>query len=142
MSTSVEPLSNDDHARLTRLVVELVWRIDHGRADTAHELFTEAGEMVLGPAEIRGRDQLMAWGAERSGLDRLTRHVCTNSRFLMTGPDSAVGDTLLTVYLHDGDGSAVAQPMVVGEYHDEFARVDGRWLFTSRRMERLFEAPG
>jgi hypothetical protein len=40
-------VSEDDHIALTRLVTELVWRIDHGRADEVDELFTNDGEMTL-----------------------------------------------------------------------------------------------
>jgi hypothetical protein len=140
MTDKPQPLSNDDHASLTRLVLELVWRIDHGQADTAHELFTEDGEMVLGPNEMRGRADIVAWGAERSRADRVTRHVCTNSRFVAIGADRAAGNTVVAVYLHDGPGQGVAQPMTVGEYRDEFIRQGGGWRFTSRHIDRLFQA--
>jgi len=36
-------VSDADHVELERLVTEAVWRVDEGRADTLHELFTDDG---------------------------------------------------------------------------------------------------
>jgi hypothetical protein len=36
-------VSDADHLALTRLVVEIAWRIDHGRANTVWELFVPEG---------------------------------------------------------------------------------------------------
>jgi hypothetical protein len=42
--TVPEQLVDDiDHMQLTRLVTEVAWRIDHGKADTVHELFVDDG---------------------------------------------------------------------------------------------------
>ena len=36
-----EPLVGEtDHVQLARLVTEVSWQIDHGQADTVHDLFT------------------------------------------------------------------------------------------------------
>jgi hypothetical protein len=53
--TAEQPVSDTDYIQLDRLVIEAVWRIDLGRADTYHELFVEDGELILPPTTDRGR---------------------------------------------------------------------------------------
>lgn len=140
--TTTEPLSLDDRDALGRLVVELTWRIDHGHADKAHELFAEDGTLALGPTALQGRDELIAWGRERSAQDRRTRHQLGPSRFTATGPGRAEGSTGFTVYMQDGPGPGSTVPMAVGDYHDHFVLDSGGWRFASRKSEVLFSAPG
>jgi hypothetical protein len=59
-------------------------------------------------------------------------------RFIERGNARATGSTLLTVFMHDGDGRGPAIPAVVGEDTDEFIRTDVGWRFASRRFEALF----
>jgi hypothetical protein len=134
-------LTDADQLELTRLVTELVWRIDHGRADTAADLFTGDGEMVLGPAAMHGRDEIEAWGRQRAVVHYTTRHVCTNLRFEASGDDAATGTTVVTVYRHTGDGPRDTWALTVGEYTDQFVRTPAGWRFRSRRIEQLFTAP-
>ena len=67
-----------------------------------------------------------------------TRHICSGMRFIHRGNDQATGSTLLTVFMHDGDGRGPAVPAVVGEDTDEFVRTDVGWRFASRTFETLF----
>jgi hypothetical protein len=133
-------LNVEDRAELEALVVEIAWRIDHRKADTVYELFTEDGTMTLGPQAMRGRNELIEWGTARSDAGRTTRHVCTNLRFAGTGPDRAEGTVIATVFLHDGDGVGSSMPFTVGEYHDEYVRGPDGWRFSSRAMEIVFSA--
>ena len=43
---SVQLVSDADHVALSRLVVEISWRIDHGQADTVWELLVPDGVLV------------------------------------------------------------------------------------------------
>jgi hypothetical protein len=134
-------VSDADHVQLARLVTELSWRIDHGRADTVHELFAEDGVMHLGESPLSGRKAIGDWG--RNLVDEPTypgiRHVATNMRFAAEGDDAAVGTTLLTAYLDQGDGWARTLPFMVGEDEDRFVRTDQGWRFASRRWHPLFD---
>jgi len=131
-------VSEDDHIALTRLVTELVWRIDHGRADEVDELFTNDGEMTLGPTSLHGRSELKEWGRARNGSSSRTHHVCTNMRFVRTGDDQAEGTTILTVYQAVAASTNQAIPAVVGEYQDRFVRTTESWRFVSRRSAPTF----
>ncbi|MFC8827488.1 nuclear transport factor 2 family protein [Streptomyces sp. NPDC057137] len=132
-----QPAGAADHFALTRLLTETAWRIDHGRADTVWELFTEDGEMLLGGTALRGRDAIRRWGAER-GAAR-TRHVHTNMRFDLTGENTAEGVCVLTVYMDDGrDGAA---PFAVNEETGRYVRTEDGWRFASRVSDVLFGGP-
>jgi len=62
---TVEQLvSESDHVQLSRLVNEHAWRADNGRADTIHELYTDDGELSLGPSALRGREAILDWGRQ------------------------------------------------------------------------------
>jgi len=54
------------------------------------------------------------------------------------GDGRATGSTLLTVFIHEGDGRGPSIPSVVGEDTDEFVRIKAGWRFVSRTFEVLF----
>jgi SnoaL-like domain len=59
-------------------------------------------------------------------------------RFVDRGDGRATGSTMLTVFMHDGEGRGPAVPAVVGEDTDEFVRTDAGWRFASRTFETVF----
>lgn len=67
-----------------------------------------------------------------------TRHICSGMRFVDGGGGKATGCTMLTVFMHEGDGRGPAVPAVVGEDTDEFIRTDAGWRFVSRTFATLF----
>lgn len=140
-ATAAEQLVGEtDNAQLSRLVNEHAWRVDNGRADTAHELYIDDGELTLPPETLRGRDALRAWG--RQIVDntpwRTIRHVCGNMRFVYDGDDAAIGTTVLTVFMVAGEQASTTVPFSVGEDHDRFVRTEQGWRFASRRWVELF----
>jgi hypothetical protein len=64
-------LSDADHVALSRLVAEISWRIDHGKADTVWELFVPDGVLDTGGTPLAGHQAIREWG--RSGGARLSR---------------------------------------------------------------------
>ena len=134
-----EPLVSDAvHITLSRLVVEIAWRIDHGRADTVWELFVPDGVLNSSGTPLVGHDAIREWGRARVASTARTRHICSGMRFVDRGTDRATGSTLLTVFMHDGDGRGPAVPAVVGEDTDEFIRTDAGWRLVARTFETLF----
>ena len=77
-------------------------------------------------------------GAERAASAVRTRHIISGMRFTDGGDGRARGSTLLTVFIHEGDGRGPAIPSVVGEDTDEFVRTEAGWRFLSRTFEVLF----
>jgi hypothetical protein len=131
-------VSDADHLALSRLVEEISWRIDHGRADSVWELFVPDGVLATSGAPLVGQDAIRTWGAARVASAARTRHIISGMRFTDGGDGHATGSTLLTVFIHEGDGRGAAIPSVVGEGADEFVRTDVGWRFVSRTFEVLF----
>jgi hypothetical protein len=131
-------VSDADHLALSRLVEEISWRIDHGRADSVWELFVPDGVLATSGAPLVGHDAIRAWGTARVASAARTRHIVSGMRFTDGGDGRATGSTLLTVFIHEGDGPGPAIPSVVGEDTDEFVRTDAGWRFVSRTFEVLF----
>jgi SnoaL-like domain len=140
VTTSDQLVSDADHVELCRLVIELSWGTDNGRADTLHELWAEDGELDLGSTILRGREAIAEWGRHlvESPPWRTIHHVCGNMRFVTDGPDAAVGSTMLIVFM-DADGTRSSVPWNVGEDHDRFVRTEHGWRFVSRRWVELYE---
>jgi hypothetical protein len=131
-------VSDADHLSLSRLVVEIAWRIDHSQADRVWELFVVDGVLDTGGTPLVGHDAIRDWGRGRVASTVQTRHICSGMRFTDRGSGRATGSTLLTVFMHDGDGRGPALPVVIGEDTDEFVRANGGWRFASRTFETLF----
>jgi hypothetical protein len=131
-------VSDADHLALSRLVEEVSWRIDHGRADSVWELFVADGVLATSGTPLVGHDAIRAWGQVRVASAARTRHIVSGMRFTGGGDGRAMGSTLLTVFIHEGDVRGPAVPSVVGEDTDEFVRTDAGWRFDSRTFEVLF----
>lgn len=135
---SEQLVSDADHVSLSRLVVEIAWRIDHGQAHRVWELFVADGVLDTSDTPLVGHDAIRNWGRERDASALRTRHICSGMRFTDRGNRRATGNTLLTVFMHEGEGLGPAVPAVVGEDTDEFVRTDAGWRFASRKFETLF----
>jgi hypothetical protein len=96
-------VSEADHLQLSCLVTEHAWRVDHGRADTVHELYAEDGALDVG-TPLRGRQAIHEWGRRLVEVPpwRSIRHVCGNMRFVADGVGAAEGTTILTVFMVAG----------------------------------------
>ena len=70
-------VSDADHVSLSRLVVELSWRIDHGQADRVWELFVADGVLDTSGTPLVGHDAIREWGRGRVASTVRTRHICS-----------------------------------------------------------------
>src|SRR5262249_59665941 len=91
-------VSDADHLALSRLVVEIAWRIDHGQADTVWELFVPDGILNSSGTPLVGHDAIREWGRARVASAVRSRHICSGMRFIDGGAGKATGSTLLTVF--------------------------------------------
>jgi hypothetical protein len=78
-------VSDADHLTLSRLVVEIAWRIDHGQADTIWELFVPDGVLNSSGTPLAGHDAIRDWGRARVASTVRTRHICSGMRFIDRG---------------------------------------------------------
>ncbi len=127
-----------------RLQVTYALTADCGDADGFTALFTEDAAIHIPeypPFEGRAAIHDSLLGLAGTGVTM--RHIVTNQRVTMTGPDSATGICYLIVYNNpdpaDENGIPdMRPPSTVGEYRDEFIRAAGEWRFRERRLTRVF----
>jgi len=138
--TAEKHVSESDYLKLSRLVIEHTFRADNGRSDTLHELYAENGELILPDITLSGRKAIREWGQRmvENAPWRVIRHVCGNMRFVSTGPDTAEGVVVLTVFMVSGQDAATTLPLTVGEDHDRYIRTEEGWKFVSRNWVELF----
>lgn len=143
-SSSLPALVSDaDHVELSRLLVELNWRLDNHQAGALHELVTDDIVFQIGDEPVVGRDALKAWGEWFDETDPLPgiRHSLSNPRFVSNGPDRATGTVLVTAFFVPADGVekiTATVPYAVGEDHDSYVRTSEGWRLASRRWSQLF----
>ena len=129
----------NDVDAVVALVHEYAYRLDRGDLDGVAALFTHA--------ELRStrHDRVRRGAAEAreiyepvilydDGTPR-TMHQLTNVTVTVDG-DTARARSYFTVLQVTALG---LHPILAGEYHDRFARIDGHWEFTERVFDpRLF----
>lgn len=136
-------------AELEELVVENAYLLDRGRFAELIDLYTDDCEVFrpLPPftggeeESIRGRAALAesyagpAWPKS----PRTMRHVVTNLRLGDVSERKVTATVTLIGYRYEGAGVSAAQPMMVGDYEDEYRRGDdGRWRIHRRRVVIAF----
>ena len=124
-------------AAIERLIADHAELLDHARWHEVAELYTEDGRLEgVGPRPLVGHDAFHAWAAKRAeNSARRTHHQCTNIRVDLTAEDKAVGTVMLVLHVFDEnqpEKGVVTE--AVGEYLDDYLKIDGRWRFTRRRL--------
>jgi SnoaL-like domain len=128
-----------DAESITALIHEYARRLDAGDLEGVARLFEHA-ELGSTRHERRLRGAVQA----RTNYDRViiyddgtpqTLHQITNVTVLVDGA-TASARSCFTVLQVTGQG---LHPILAGEYHDRFGRIDGGWWFTERIFDpRLF----
>jgi len=120
-----------------RIVHALALHTDRGEYDLALALFTEDAVMERDGEQFVGMAALRAAYASRP-MNRLTRHVISNTLVRSTGPDSAEATSYVTVYrvalppTKHVPPYPVTGPDVLGEHHDTFRRTEAGWRLSAR----------
>lgn len=127
----------EDHRQIERLVHLYAYYLDDGRFTELGELFADA-DLYVGSDLVARRDPATVtalWQRyvriHANGTPR-THHIATNLIVDDLGPDCARAHSYVLVVQHTG--SFPLQPITAGDYLDKFARKDGRWRFTQRRI--------
>jgi hypothetical protein len=126
----------ETRAEIEQLISELLYRLDHNLANTTWELYTEDAvtEGPLGP--MNGREAIKAWGAKRATQTNVVgRHFIGGIRLAWDG-DQLTGTV---AYLTFRDAAEdVLKPASVGEFREQYRKVDGEWRFARREIVPVF----
>jgi hypothetical protein len=108
------------------------------------ELFADDAAITLPEyPTFSGLDAIMTGQAEWRKTGILMRHVCTNFTIDVKDAAHAEGLCYLMVFyggVQASDATEVVPttPISLGEFQDRFVNQDGRWLFQSRTLRRIF----
>ena len=131
----------------TRLCHDFAWTVDAVQYRAFVALFTPDGVFERAGQASRGADYILMFLDTRP-LNRMTRHVCSNIRIDMTGPDTAKGTSTALMFqapmAQAAEGSAdvpgsltAAVPWVV-DYLDYYALTAAGWKFKHRQTHIVF----
>lgn len=124
------PLTLEDRMEILDLAARYSHASDHGDGAALAETFTEDG-IFEGAGEPRqGRAAHLAATNALGASGLVIRHFTSNP--VIEGDGDAA--TML-LYVEVKNLADPSTPMLVGRYHDELRRVDGRWRFARRRVE-------
>lgn len=122
----------EDLLEIHQLFVDYGAHLDAGRFDEYAALFSEDGEISMGPlGRAKGREEirtLMAGTLE--GRVGESYHIISSPVVQLEG-DEATSEVMWTVIHRDSDG----QPRLTmcGRHRDRLVREDGRWRFARRK---------
>lgn len=132
-------MTADDYFAIQNLIYRYCDRIDRGDFAGIAQLFAHAEIQVPAlPAPVRGVAAIEAMYTQftrvypETGTPR-TRHVTSNVIIEPDGADAALAQSYVLV--HQATDVLPLQPIIGGRYYDRFAKTEGAWRFTARRME-------
>ena len=141
-----------DRAEIEDLLSRYLFAMDYNDFDTYAETFTEDATLEFAPGSVTGRDNIRAAAkgfkervagiyVDVDGKPAVLRHVLCHSTIRVEG-DKAWHTGFWFECANDGPRNAHGRltPTLgtFGIYEDELQRVDGRWLFSFRRILNEF----
>jgi 3-phenylpropionate/cinnamic acid dioxygenase small subunit len=120
----------EDLEEIRQLFVDYGFLLDRGDYAAYAQLFSEDGELKLGPiGRAQGRLEIEAM-MTRVGGAGASLHLITSPMITLDG-DQAAARVMWTVINRAEDGTPFLG--MVGHHEDELVREGGRWRFRSRR---------
>lgn len=127
----------EDYFAIQNLVFRYAYHLDRGELAEMATLFAHADvylspehdAICSNPAAIATafRDFLQLY----DGIPR-TRHITSNLIIESDGPARATASSYVMVFQQTN--SLPLQPIIGGDYHDTFEKMEGTWRFVERRM--------
>jgi hypothetical protein len=132
--TNEKQVSNEVYIELSRLMIEIAYRIDNLKASTLYELCTEDAELYIGFDPIIGCEAIKEWGEKFDKADQLhgIRHMCGNFRFTEDSKYTVKGISLLTAFYSEKSQSQSTVPFAFGEDQDTFVKTKDGWKLKKR----------
>jgi SnoaL-like domain len=137
----------EDHLRCerecTRLCMDFAWTVDLQKYDAFVALFAQDGVFERAGQPCVGHPAIRAFLDARPA-DRVTRHVCTNTRIDMTGSHAATGSCSAMMY-HAPLAKDAQLPLpvfspVIVDYADDYVLTQDGWKFKYRKTFIVFQS--
>lgn len=125
-----------DEQAIRNLLFRYMDATDAGDFETRAELFAHATVWFPEPIGARHGAEVAELFKSRQRLyDGIPRTTHLSTNVIIEIDDDARGATVQSRYLVlQETPDFPLQPIIVGRYHDRFARVDGTWRFAERRF--------
>lgn len=132
-----------DRAEIEDLMARYLFALDYGDFDSYAATFAEDGEIEYASGTAKGRDNVVATikgfkeriakvYTDDDGNPAVLRHVLAHTAMRIEG-DEAWVTAFWYEMANDGPGKSLKMG-TFGIYEDELRRIDGRWLFSKRRI--------
>lgn len=136
-----------DRAEIKDLIARYLFAMDYHDADAYAECFTQDGVLDYAMGRLEGREAIRSEALvfktkvgeifkDWQGQPAKLRHAICQHAIRIEG-DRAWNTGLWFEMTNGGPEGSLALPSF-GTYEDELARVDGRWLFTRRKIYNEF----
>lgn len=133
MSSLEERLQRlEDRDAIHQLFVDYGRHLDAGDIDAYAALFTEDGEVMLGPmGRVQGRSEIHALMSKvLTGKVGSAFHIISSPRVELAG-DTATSEVMWTVLQRDAEGKPKLTSL--GRHVDQLRKEDGVWRIAQRR---------
>ena len=131
------PTALEDKDAIREVLAEYCFRLDGGRYDDMAALFVEDGTWETAFGKGTGRAAIAGLARDiraRAGENRPRAvHLVTNIAITLDGAQAEVRSNW-TVVQNSPEGPKIGSG---GAYADQMAKLDGRWLFRYRKIDRF-----
>ena len=136
-----------DRAEIEDLMARYLFALDYNDLDSFIQMFTDDAEFEFARGRVAGKDNILAavqgfkkrigeHYKDEDGNPAVLRHVLAHTAIRVEG-DRAWTRAQWFEMANDGPGKSLKMG-TFGIYEDQLAKVDGRWLFTERRILNEF----
>ena len=130
---------------LERLNADFIYFLDNNEINPLVSLFTDDAHYSHGARVTTGQAELLKlFGKRLVDEARVSRHLQTGLRINFESETNATGTSVCLTFA--GNGSPPfqgADPLLIADFDDKYlCNEQGIWQINSRKIHRIFEAPG
>jgi hypothetical protein len=123
----------------THLVHAYADAVCHNDADAWVATWADDGVWDMGGAQIEGREELgSVWKSAMAGFEQVIQVVYNGTVQVDEGTGAGSGRWYIGEFLDPVDGPS---QMLLAYYDDDYTRSEGAWLFSRRKLVRLYSGP-
>ena len=122
--------TTEDKEQIRELLASYCYHVDSGQAEKYVELFADDCIVELGPlGSFKGKSALLELQQRKGGKPTQVRHITTNIVSSIQGDTAQVKSYVMALKIDTTPPTLLFS----GHYSDDLVKLEGRWLFRSRR---------